>query len=115
MTGDERRQFKRVRLLQPIRASVGRRAVYVLDGSPGGFGLLHRGALPPPGSSFRIVLHLAGGPIATECEVVRTAPQVSNGKDEFFRSGVKIIAADDESAEMLRSVFAVADSRASLS
>lgn len=105
MAEDERRQFKRVRLLQPIRASVGRRVVYVLDGSPGGLGLLHRGALPDPGGSCRIVLHLTDGSIATECEVVRTTPQ--NGNGEFFRSGVKIVAADERASEMLRTVFAV--------
>ncbi len=105
MPEDERRQFKRVRLLQPIRGSVGRRVIYVLDGSAGGLCILHRGALPAPGHSCKIVLPIDGGMISAECEVVRTESQTGSGRNDFFRSGVRIVSADEQSLSLLRTFF----------
>ena len=96
MQEDERRQFKRVWLLQPIRGSAGRRVVYVLDGSAGGFCVLHRGALPAPGHSCKIVLQMDGSVISADCEVVRTEPRTGSGRSDFFRSGVRIVRADEQ-------------------
>ncbi len=80
--------------------------MYVLDGSPSGLCLLHRGALPAPGHSCRVVLHLPDTSITADCEVVRTDPHMGNGRGEFFQSGLRIVSADENSLEMIRSVFA---------
>ncbi len=43
--------------------------------------------------------------ISAECEVVRTESQTGSGRNEFFRSGVRIVRADEQSATLLQSLF----------
>lgn len=76
-----------------------------MDGSPGGLGVLHRGAFPAPGNPCPVVLYLASEAIRVDCEVVRTVPRASDGESEFFQSGLKVVATDDATVDQLRRVF----------
>ena len=106
MSEDERRQFKRVRLLQPIRGSVGRRVIYVFDGSAGGLCILHRGALPAPGHSCKIVLPM--GPRHDQRRMRGRSHGIADRQRPqraSFRSGVRIVSADEQSLSLLRTCF----------
>ena len=108
MTTKDRRRFQRLRPPHPIRGAVGRARVYVLDGSIGGVAVLHENTLPAPGDICRVEILSDVGPITLDCEVVRTA-QHSSGQNgvsrPLFQSGLRVIAADHQSAQRLRSMF----------
>ena len=108
MTSSERRHFQRVTPLHPLRAAIGRARAYVLDGSISGVGLIHENALPQPGQLVRVEIATEIGPIILDCEVVRTV-QHTGGQNGFTKSlcqsGLRVIAADHESAERLRVTF----------
>ena len=91
-----------------MRGSVGTARVYVLDGSIGGVGLLHENILPAPGDICRIEIASELGPIILDCEVVRTvqhAPGQNRIAKSLFQSGLRVVAADHQSAQRLRSTF----------
>lgn len=108
MEAKDRRNFERIRPTQPIRASIGTARIYVLDGSAGGVGVLHENTLPEPGDICRIEITSEFGPITLDCEVVRTVPHTS-GRTRvprpLFESGLRVIAADHQSVQRLRSTF----------
>ena len=108
MYDKDRRRFQRIRPSQPMRATVGTLQVYVLDASIGGVGVLHETRLPPPGDICRVELNSEVGPITLDCEVVRTVPHVPPEGvfvKPVFQSGLRVVAADHQSAERLRAVF----------
>lgn len=108
MTSKDRRRFQRIQPPQPLRGAVGRARVYVLDGSIGGVGVLHENSLPTPGDICRIEILSELGPITLDCEVVRTVPHAGgqNGTAKSLcHSGLRVIAADHQSAQRLRSMF----------
>ncbi|HSP17503.1 MAG TPA: PilZ domain-containing protein [Thermoanaerobaculia bacterium] len=106
----ERRRFLRVKLREPLRGAVGSARVYVLDASVGGMRVAHQGTLPPPGAFCRVELPTDMGTIKIDCEVVRTVPQpppLTQTQRPIFHSGLAVIAAaDHQSAERLKTVFA---------
>ena len=107
MTDKDRRRFQRIRPQAPIRGSVGRASVYVLDASIGGVGVLHENALPSPGDICRVEILSDMGPITLDCEVVRTV-QHSGGPSvgkQLCQSGLRVVAADHQSAQRLRTMF----------
>src|SRR4051794_27250632 len=104
MTTKDRRRFQRIRPPQPIPGSVGRARIYVLDASIGGVGVLHENSLPMPGDICRVEIQSDMGPIILDCEVVRTSPHSAGGKP-LAQSGMRIVAADHQSAQRLRTLL----------
>ncbi len=95
----ERRRFERFGLPHPIRTSLGASPAYVVDASIAGIGVLQHEPAPPTGTSCRLMFHSEYGPITLQCEVVRTAADRNGGT---FQTGLRIVAADDESEARLR-------------
>ena len=93
----ERRRFDRYPVPQPIRTTVGTNPAYVVDASIAGIGLMQHAAAPAIGSSCRVMFHSDFGPITLECEVARSA-----AKDGTSQTGLRIVAADQESDARLR-------------
>jgi hypothetical protein len=109
----DRRRFHRIRPAQPLAASVGIARVYVLDGSIGGVAVLHENVLPALGETCRVEIHSEIGPMKLDCEVVRTSQQpVHNGLSKpVFQSGLRVVAADHQSAQRLRTMFGASAAR----
>lgn len=97
----ERRRFERFGIPRPLRTSVGASPAYVVDASISGIGVLHHQPVPPVGSSCRLMFHSEYGPITLECEIVRTVPA---GGETAFQSGMRIVAADEQSEARLRTL-----------
>lgn len=97
----ERRRFERFDLPRPIRTSVGSSPAYVVDASISGIGVMQHQPSPPSGTSCRLMFYSDFGPITLECEVVRTAAD-RNGAT--FQTGLRIVAADNESEARLRTM-----------
>ncbi len=97
---EERRRYDRFPLPHPVRTSVGSSPAYVVDASISGIGVLqHAAAAPPVGSSCKLMFHSNFGMITLECEIVRTAADHNDGT---FQTGLRIVAADEESDSRLR-------------
>ena len=82
--------------------------MYVLDGSIGGVAVLHENALPTPGDICRIEIQTDIGAITLDCEVVRTVRHTSGEvpmPKPLSESGLRVVAADHQSAQRLRSMF----------
>jgi hypothetical protein len=111
MTTKDRRRFQRIRPPAPIRGAVGTARVYVLDASLGGVSVLHENVLPTPGDICRVEILSDMGPITLDCEVVRTV-QHTTGQNGFSKplcqSGLRVVAADHQSAQRLRTMFGAA-------
>ncbi len=95
----ERRHFDRYPMPSPIRTSMGSSPAYVVDASISGIGVLQHAEAPPIGSNCKLMFHSEFGPITLECEVARTA-----SKEGTFQTGLRIVAADDESDSRLRAL-----------
>jgi hypothetical protein len=93
----ERRRYDRVPLPQPVRTTVGASPAYVVDASITGLGVVQHTA-PNVGTSCRLMFHSDFGPITLQCEVVRA----SSTTDGTYQTGLRIVAADDESESRLR-------------
>lgn len=108
MVTKDRRRFQRIQPPQPLPGTVGTSHIYVLDASLGGVGVLHENALPQPGDICRVEIATDMGPIRLDCEVVRTsqhAPHKNGVGKQLFQSGLRVVAADHQSAERLRALF----------
>ena len=108
MVAKDRRRFQRIRPPHPVRGSVGRARIYVLDGSISGVGVLHENALPQPGQICRLEISSDLGPITIDCEVVRTVQHFaadSGFAKPLAQSGLRVVAADHQSALRLRTMF----------
>jgi hypothetical protein len=93
----ERRRFDRFPIPNPIRTSVGASPAYVTDASISGIGVMQHVEAPPVGTTCKLMFHSDFGPITLECEVARSV-----AKDGTFQTGLRIVAADDESDSRLR-------------
>ena len=106
MVSADRRRHPRINLPQPIRGAVGAARVYVLDASVGGIRIAHQVTLPGPGEFCRVEVPTDLGPIKLDCEVVRTVPERT-----LYHTGLQIVSADHQSAERLRSICVIDDSK----
>jgi len=97
MLMNERRRFDRYPVPQPIRTSVGASPAYVVDASIAGIGLMQHATAPSVGSVCRVMFHSDFGPITLDCEVAR-----SGVKDGTIQTGLRIVAADEQSDARLR-------------
>jgi hypothetical protein len=95
----ERRRFDRFGLPHPIRTSLGTSPAYVIDASIAGIGLLQHEPAPAPGTPCRLMFHSEFGPITLDCQIARSEADRSGGT---FQTGLRIVAADDESESRLR-------------
>ncbi len=98
---EDRRRFDRFGLPHPVRTSVGKSPAYVIDASIAGLGVMHHDPAPAVGAACRLMFHSEFGPITLDCEVVRTAADRNGGA---FQTGLRIVAADDESEARLRAL-----------
>ena len=103
MLQQDRRRFHRVNLRQPIRAFAGAVAVQLVDASIAGVRVVHSSALPPAGSTCRVMFQSEFGPISVDCEVVHTEYDPSGQ----HQTGLRVLAADRQSQERLREMVAV--------
>lgn len=97
-----------------MRGAVGPARVYVLDASLGGVGLLHDNVLPSPGDICRVEIMSDLGPITLDCEVIRTVPHAapqSGPAQALYQSGLRVVAADHQSAQRLRTMFGASAKR----
>ena len=93
----ERRRFDRFSMPHPIRTTVGSSPAYVVDASISGIGLMQHATAPPVGSTCKVMFHSEFGPITLQCEVARAVET-----EGTFQTGLRIVAADDESDSRLR-------------
>ena len=99
----ERRRSPRVTLRKPIRASVGKTPVFVLDASTGGLRVAHHAKLPPPGAICRIDMPSESGPIRLDCAIVHTViAHATSAAKTLFNSGLQIVAADTQSTARIQ-------------
>jgi hypothetical protein len=105
----ERRRFRRVILVQPIRAFAGATPVQVVDASIAGLRVLHHTQLPKTGATCRVMFQSEFGPISVDCEVVHTVKRGSKevADEPSLQSGLRVLAADRQSQERLREMIAV--------
>jgi len=94
---EERRRYDRFPLQHPVRTSMGTSPAYVVDASIAGIGVLQHVGAPRVGTTCRLMFHSDFGPITLHCEVARSAPDGAT-----FHTGLRIVAADDESEARLR-------------
>jgi PilZ domain len=93
----ERRRFDRYPVAQPIQTAIGRAPAYLVDASIAGIGVLQHAAGPDVGSVCRVMFQSDFGPITLDCEVARSAV-----KDGTSQTGLRIVAADQQSEARLR-------------
>jgi hypothetical protein len=93
--GDERREFQRLHLDSPVAAIYGTTAVAIDEIGILGARVLHKQPLESDRGDLRFFFE--GSEIAMRCEVVRTADA---------RSGVRFLAALEDSGDMLRNMLA---------
>lgn len=99
----ERRRH--VRVMCRMRGAVGATGVMIIDLSPGGAGVLHEAALPPPGGICRLEVPSDVGPIQLDCAIVRTVKQSAvDAARQLFHSGLQVLAADRQSQARLRTI-----------
>jgi hypothetical protein len=98
LVGEERREFQRLCLDPPVTGTVGGVAVTILEIGVLGARIHHSDPLPEYAE-----LHFTSGSdeIAMRCETVRTSP----GKDSGFESGLRFLAAIEESGDKLRDML----------
>jgi hypothetical protein len=101
----ERRQHERLTLPNPLRTSIAGNPAHVIDASLGGVGIIHHDGALPRGAEVRIHFLSDDGPITMECEVARTGPNQNlryHGEEVAWRTGLRIVSIDAESAARLR-------------
>jgi hypothetical protein len=98
----ERRRVQRVRLPNPLRATIDGTKVFILDISLRGLRIMHQGPLRAPHGTCDLVTEWDGARIELHCRVVRTAPHSANR----HQSGLAITRASATAKEVLRSLVA---------
>ncbi len=93
----ERRRYDRVPLPQPVRTNLGASPAYVIDASITGLGVVQHTA-PNVGASCKLMFQSDFGSITLQCEIVRA----NSGNDGTYQTGLRIVAADDDSESRLR-------------
>ena len=95
-------------LRKPILATAGTTPVFILDASRGGLRIAHSKKLPNRGAICRVSVPADGGSVSVDCAIVRTVMQHANEAAEaLFHSGLKIIAPEDQAAQMVREACGV--------
>ena len=101
----ERRRVQRVKLLEPLRGSVGANRVFVVDVSLRGLRIAHQDRLGPTGEEVTLHAQWDGQGIVLKCEIVRTQihrmAETATAKT-LYHSGVVIKQALGMSATALR-------------
>ena len=108
MGPQDRRRFQRYALRSPLGARVGAINAAVVDASEKGVRISHEGRLPSIGTTCRIIVQSAMGPITVDCEIVHTRLDVVRrskpGKDAF-ESGLRVVASDFQSEQRFRELL----------
>jgi hypothetical protein len=105
MRGEERREFQRLGLDPPLPGTLGSTAVSILELGVLGARVQHADPLDREYAE----LHFASGSddIAMRCEVIRTVKSTdAKYPDSGLQSGVRFLAAIDESGDKLRALLA---------
>ena len=107
MAPSDRRRYERYVVKTPVGARVGAINAVVMDASDRGLGIQHDGKLPNIGSTCRVIMESAMGPITVDCQVVHTRADVDNepGRKHGFLSGLRVIAADLQSEQRYRQLM----------
>ncbi|HEX2060665.1 MAG TPA: hypothetical protein VHK90_07985, partial [Thermoanaerobaculia bacterium] len=104
-TGEERREFQRLRLEAPIPGTFGTTAVSILEAGILGARIQHAAPLDVPRGELRFSYD--GREIAMRCEVVRTVEaDHARYPDAGLMSGLRFLAALGESGDHLRVMLA---------
>lgn len=104
-TGEERREFQRIRLESPVPGTFGTTAVSIVEAGVLGARIQHAAPLDVTKGDLRF--SHGGNEIAMRCEVVRTfSTEQSRYPDAGFMSGLRFVAAIGESGDNLREMLA---------
>jgi hypothetical protein len=108
MIPNDRRRFQRYALRSPLGARVGAVTAAVLDASEKGLRISHEGKLPNVGTTCRLILQSAMGPITADCEIVHTRREIaarSTERKDAFESGLRVVATDFQSEQRFRELL----------
>ena len=85
----------------------------LIDASIAGIRIVHQTALPPVGSTCRVMFQSDFGPISVDCEIVHTdeRPTAKFGDPPSYESGLRVLGADRQSQERLREMVTVTSTR----
>ncbi len=89
--------------------------VYIIDLSLSGARIAHQGTLPPPGRECVLTFEWEHHPIELRCEITRnTLERLAKNASEksLYHAGLRIIDADQESRDALRTMIAALVARA---
>jgi len=104
----ERRRVQRVKLLEPLRGTVGSVRVFVVDLSLRGIRVAHQEQIGGAGAPVTLQANWNGRTITLECRVVRTQihrmAETATGKT-LYHSGLAITRAHESAAAMLRELI----------
>lgn len=104
-TGEERREFQRLRLDPPLAATFGDREVHLLEVGVLGARMHHPPSLELPRAELRF--HWGGDDITMRCEIVRTVgPDRAKYPGQGCESGIRFLAALGQSGDRLRAMLA---------
>lgn len=101
----ERREFARVKLIQPLRGRVGTTVVYIVDVSLSGIRVAHQEQIPTVNSPCTITFEWDGQPVKLNCTVKRTRVERLARKaleKTLYHSGLEIVEKAGASEFVLR-------------
>lgn len=113
MQPHERREFQRLRLANPILASMDGANALILDIGMAGAFVEHYGTVEP-GRQFRLSFRWHGEDVEFRCEVVRTAvvrQPAGDGKSALSHTGVHFLESVGDSAARLGDLIATSVGR----
>jgi hypothetical protein len=107
MIPNDRRRSQRYALQSPLGARIGAINAVVMDASEKGLRISHEGKLPSVGTTCRLIVQAAMGPITVDCEVVHTRRDTTPPPQtpDAFQSGLRVIAADFQSEQRFRQLL----------
>lgn len=104
----ERRRVQRVKLIEPLKGSVGAARVFVIDVSLRGIRVAHQEEIGGAGATVTLQTQWDGRPITLECRISRTqvhrAAERATGKT-LYHSGLTIQHPNDEAVAVLRDLI----------
>lgn len=104
----ERRRVQRVKLLDPLRGTIGNTRVFVIDVSLRGVRVAHQTEIGGSGERVTLQTQWDGKPISLECRIVRTqvhrAADTATGKT-LYHSGLTVTKADELALSALRELI----------
>ncbi len=102
-SGEERREFQRLRLDTPLPGSFGSTEVTIVEMGVLGARVQHQSPLDGPRNELRFTW--GGNEIVMRCEVVRTMEASLTRYGEGFVSGLRFVAAVNDSGDHLRAML----------